>query len=349
MVGTVSNFSVATFGITDVSKQTPGYDISASNGYMFPWMSRIAQGYEKFRFNKLRFELISSNPTSTAGRVYMSVDPDYDDPLPATKSQLCGYITSVDAPVWDTVSLTVPMARLNSDMPWRFCSSSSRNGPGEPRTAYAGFLVIGVDTPSINLTWDLWVDYEVELMEPTSELLEVAIATDTSNPVAYTVYNPPLTLGTRGGLRIRTAAAANVPATIPSGVFGTALPVNSCIEIPVSGHGTLSYDVFQAIAGSTPATVMSTFKPYIDGALYDTIGNFLGKLSDGTLGSWFNRVIGPPSGLYINPGDGIVSHTDLLVEKVLENFRTVRYIVLALVNAAAMTPTSFSGSLKYEL
>lgn len=165
-VGSVTNGSTTGFAVTPVAQQTPGYDINPACSILFPWLSVIATRFERFRFNKLRFRLIPSQATSTPGRLYASIDYDFDDAVPVSKTSMMSNRSIAECPVWEQLIVEAAPSQLHPDMPFKYVSTTGRNNFVEPRTAYCGFLILAFDTTSSNLLYDLEVSYDVDLMLP---------------------------------------------------------------------------------------------------------------------------------------------------------------------------------------
>lgn len=285
LVGTLSNgSSVGGFVIMGLSNVTPGYDVSITCGTLFPWGAQVGYAYEKYRFRKLHIELISGQPTTAGGRVYAAFDPDWSDDVPDSKTRIMGLVHSVDSSVWETVSLNVPAAAMNSGIDWRFCSPSSRAIDTEPRMAFAGFLCFGVDSPTANCVWDFWVDYEVELLMPTSENLgPVEAGSETLNVSGVEdvtgsfIYAPENWLMPAGPLEVVPPSVARVPDKI------LGVPVNYAVKLPSTGPqvGTLDFDFSFRDAITPPSTFIDASHAFgVDGALYNNMGVLLGYLSD---------------------------------------------------------------------
>lgn len=339
MVGTVSNGTVTTgFYLTPQSQTIPGYDASITCGIMFPWGSVVGSAYEKYRFKRLSVELISAQPSTAAGRVYVGFDPDYSDNVPVSKARLMGLACSVDASVWETVRLSIPPSVMNSSIEWRFCSPDTRTAESEPRTAFAGFFVFGIDSPTANCIWDLWVDYEVDLMTPTSENLGPAYAqTDVAGSVIVAstlpgfggIYLPQLSSNS-APLEIVTPEMAHVTSTLGG------QPVKSVLKLPVSGpvSGVASCTFDMHTAGVTPASLLTANNVWSDANVYDSLGTLLGNLEQ--LNN--NPLFGGPA----NPSEAILANAptkfgwSLPVKTIKEKWPTASSLLPFLQAAAPM-------------
>jgi len=125
-VGTATNGTVTGYALTPVSASTPGYDFNPSEATMFPWLSQLAPCFERFRFDRLSFDFIPSQASSTAGRYYAAVDYDYDDAVAVNKTMLMGNMTAMESAVWQPMSIKCDPRSLNRDLPYRYVSCTTR-------------------------------------------------------------------------------------------------------------------------------------------------------------------------------------------------------------------------------
>jgi hypothetical protein len=148
------------------------YYVNPGMGRTFPWLSNIAANFGFYRFRGVRFEFISSSPTSVGGEVEIVFDPDASNAAPISKSSLMNFKTSARGPPYQKLSLSVPQS---------VSSAQGRNGRRPVRSAESGFasdvLPIydagslyfrAVGPEPLTTCGELWVHYEVELYNPQS-------------------------------------------------------------------------------------------------------------------------------------------------------------------------------------
>lgn len=341
LVGTVTNGSTYTFMTTEASTTTPGYDLSPSNPIMFPWAASLATSFEKFRFDRLRLELVSSQPSTTAGRVYLAVDPDWDDAVPTDKATLAGLMCSVSGGVWETIGLDVPCASFNQGIAWRYCNVALRESP-EPRTAYMGFVVVGIDAPT-TCTWDLWVDYEVTLDIPTSERASSA-------SIAGTWQSPG---PTGSGVKFTGTQPSPLPIRDMSAVLGhyqsPGYP-QDILEIPASRRGTINVATVLEQSSISPQTAIWTNKLKTNLQCLDAAGNILGTADESK--SWVERVVGVLNESAAITQTGLAARDSITfrLQDLLAEYPTAKYILPYL---SALSWLGFGSNkwmkLKYEL
>lgn len=338
MVGTVSNGASTGFVVTDLSNSVPGYDLSASSPILFPWLSRLASAYEKFQFRNLSFELVTGQAASTGGRVYLACDPDWDDDVPSTKEQMMGLACSINGPVWSNVRLSVPTSDFAAGLPWRFCSSQSRYSGSEPRTAFYGFLCVATDTSTANLSWDLYVEYTVDLMTPTAESI---VATDST--AVFTGQVPQInTAGTRYLISPQASTFTNDVAKLVTtpGAIGSpfpttydGVPINSVIKIPKQTNGMFGIALEHAIAGVSPADDINLNGRDLLCRVYNAAGTYLGALA--SIANW-SHSIGAHEASTINTAGSQTQGSQVgRIADLLTTYPTATYIVPYVTSAIA--------------
>lgn len=346
-VGTATNGATTGFALTPPSIVTPGYDFNPSSVSLFPWLAQIAPAFERFRFNKLKFEFVPGQATSTAGRFYAAVDYDYDDLPASNKTELMGNMSSVEASLWLPSSLVTDPRCLNRDLPYRYVSATSRVSPVEGRTAFAGFLMLAFDTAAANCLMDIWVEYEVELVTPVMDLNVVQIL-----PAPSTAVSPAAAVtsavGTRyagqpsvsnsafpiGPVSIVTPGAPGIPLLSRSywtGVFSntSALDLKNVLDA-----ATMSlYCTFNETGVQPNATLGATLGD-VYWNLYDSNGTWLVDTSSISLDNGVSRAIGPSTGGGGMAGAPIYQSTTMWLRRVLAVYPTLRYLAPMIISVA---------------
>jgi hypothetical protein len=145
---------VASFGIN------PGLAKS------FPWLSQVAQRFEKYRFRKLRYTFETTSPTSAVGSMMLVPDFDAEDPPPISKVQALSYKSSVRTQIWERIALEAKSEDLKA-LPQYYIRAGALLGSYDIKTYDVGNLFVcsaGAVGPA--LVGELWVEYEVELLAP---------------------------------------------------------------------------------------------------------------------------------------------------------------------------------------
>lgn len=361
-VGTATNGGTFGFALTPLSRATPGYDLNPATSELFPWLSRIAPCYERFRFNKVKFHFIPSQPTSTAGRFYAAVDYDYDDLVANTKAELMGNATSVEAAVWQECELVCNPQALNRDLPYRYVSSTGRTSYVEQRTAYSGFMMCAFDTTVGSLLMDIWVEYEVELVTPVNDpVISQFCPANYSN--VYAASNVTSALGTGFiGFPLATSAFNTTPASpikvVRSGSMGVpviffgfggtnAYPPYAMEIGGTQGKGKLDISTSFNVTGQTPATVLNNVSlTDVEVYAFDFDGLFIGSITNSPVvfpPSIYSASLGVVSGEVSVASKFITSLITLSLEAAYLTAPTLKYLVPFISNSNAAFGAGNSG------
>jgi hypothetical protein len=129
----------------------------------FPWLSIEAQGWEKYRFERLHVCCYTRTGTSTPGSIIMSPDYDAADAAPVSEQVSSAYFGTVEDAPWKDIKLLLDPARLRGD---RFI----RTGGLAPNLDIKTYDVANVfvsTTDGTAVSWSkVWVEYDVILMNP---------------------------------------------------------------------------------------------------------------------------------------------------------------------------------------
>lgn len=271
------------------SGTTPGYDLNPGNAILFPWLSIIAAGYERYQFHKLKFDLVARNPTSVAGVVMMGFDYDWDDDPAVSASELGAMPGTSSANGWQNQSILVDCRRLKEDIPWKYVTNYSRMNGVEPRTVFGGFLQVGAAIGS-NFYLDLYVTYDVELSLPQIPQFQASalLPTNYVSLTNGTYTDLPISHPTAGpSMPIVVPGRGSVPPIIsPSGTM-----FNTVLDMRNLTHGMLH--AYEKLTGNTgvPSAVVNNVN--FDGTTYDERGTVTGTLST-LLGALTNGGVGGP-------------------------------------------------------
>jgi hypothetical protein len=145
---------------------------------IFPWLSSVAQRYEKYRFRSLSFDYHTRAATSQVGTVGMVFDFDAQDPAPTSQMMALTYHDKVADSPWKDMCLRTDLAQ-GDRMPVRYTRAGQPSGSFDLKTFDLGNLHIFTDgvAASTNLGL-LEVNYSVDLFTPQIQ-----------DPVGGYVYN----------------------------------------------------------------------------------------------------------------------------------------------------------------
>ncbi len=333
--------SSSTFAMLGSSAMFPGYDLNPSNSQLFPWLSQIATGYEKYRFESIGFELIPRNSTASQGTVYMAFDYDWDDTPATTSSELMVNHGSVSANVWAPVVMFIDTNRLNMDVPYRYVADVPRQTNSQ-RMVYGGFLMVAIAGAPLTVTFDLFVQYRVKFDLPALHSTTSTATSTLSTPATYPAATPlPLpVLPTVPGI-------ANVITGL-SGVPNMGFPNSPAIAVPQSHKGTYALTVLAATAATAPDAWATDTKLLAN--LFDSNGTYLTQIAtnEAENGSqlWQSPNVATDWTTNGAPGKMVLNLGLLALRKA---FPTVAYILPLLVSSSGrILSTVSSVNAKYS-
>lgn len=272
LVGLINVTAGADYQLVGQTALTPGYDLNPGNVVLFPWLSHIAMGFEKYRFTKVRFDMVTGNSTSSPGRIHLGFDYDYDDVPPSTLAAAGAMMGFQSGPIWSDLSLSLDIARLNSGIPTRYVSSGHSLNGLEPRTVYGGFLVVAAVGATAGGTFELYVSYDVELTIPQLPEMELTSLNKTTPDVSFAIA---------GAKPLRMDGAQTIPVVVPGAAAptmlhgGTGVPFTSAIDIR-GLTGTLSSECRASGWTASPGTTAPGSR--LTYSCHDVNGTFLGQV-----------------------------------------------------------------------
>jgi hypothetical protein len=305
----------------------PGYDLNPGNCILFPWLSIVARGYEKFRFHRMRFELVPRNPTTQQGTVYMGFDYDYDDDVATSPSTLMINRGAISGDVWTPKEMLLDIQRLNEDMPWRYVESGGRS-QSTGRMMYGGYLMVATYGLTAAVSFDLFVEYDVELSLPA--LHSQRLETNLSLPA-----DQLLQAGVKTGFDVLPSLAPNfnrkrVSETPISSVLTQANEVYELLTD--SSGGTLRFRAKPVTAGQPPSAYATDTK--LSAAIFNSTGGALATDLQALTGSALQFQAPNSSVDWGNNGaPGVFSFT-VDLKKLRQEYPTARYLAPTIDSAA---------------
>jgi hypothetical protein len=263
--------------------------INAGDRVTFPWLSSIANNFERYRFIKLSFAFISGQATSMAGKVGLGVDYDPKDTPPANRVEFFTLTAHTEAAPWD--NLVLPIECKGG---FKFVASDVE---ANARIVDLGNLLVMSDlTTADTVMGDIIVSYQVELKQPQpkssqTDTIGAIIADVTRTPnhfVGYTqatstvqkLYLPMgyfmvaifISDGTSGSI-VATVKAGDCVGVGRSGAAGTATHFIGMVNV-TTHNGEIKITHSAVNWSSLNATLITT--TYIDKAAYDVGVSTLG-------------------------------------------------------------------------
>jgi len=143
------------------------YRINPANYDLFPWLSRIALNFEKYRFRRLCFCLKTQTSTTTPGSVMMAVDYDPSDAPPLSKSDMLQYDGAIRGAAWDNINCDT----LEKQNKRELLTAVAQSGDSSTRRLedYGTLIVASQGQASDAVISELWVEYDLDLLVPSSQ------------------------------------------------------------------------------------------------------------------------------------------------------------------------------------
>lgn len=121
------------------------------------WLGRQATLFNRYKYVSARLRFVPFVPTTTAGRVVMAFDSDFNDSQPSSVAQVTQYQNSVECPVWREIGINLP-----SSMQREFVVTSATTTNAAVLPARPGGFVISTDQATVAQSiGSLYLDYTV--------------------------------------------------------------------------------------------------------------------------------------------------------------------------------------------
>jgi len=132
----------------------------------FPWLSNEAAGWEKYKFNNLKFCYYTRTGSNVPGSMMLAPDYDASDAAPVSEVQASAYEDCEEDAPWKDICCELRGSELMGDMKERYVRSGALAANQHIKTYDCGNLfACTVDGTAVN--WGkLWVEYDVTLITP---------------------------------------------------------------------------------------------------------------------------------------------------------------------------------------
>lgn len=278
-VGSATTINMASPETFMLLGRADGYDINPGSASLFPWLAPMALNFERFRFNSLRFKATTAcSVTSASGRIYLTVDYDWDDPIPHNKREFVNNQYTVSGPLTKDLTLSTSPRLLHADMPWKYVKSPTRADP-EPRTNYCGFLLAAADAVGSSVAIDLWVEYDVTLSTPQFDSVDpeflsrpeynTSLATTPTVPAGSHIFQVPLP----------TSGVNFVRAMVPNAPTHAGVVLKDAIDIRKVNAGSLLINTRLSETGVTPASIFGKMNANTTVNVYDALGTLITNIN----------------------------------------------------------------------
>jgi hypothetical protein len=132
----------------------------------FPWLSQEAAGWERYRFNSLRFYYLTRVSSATAGSVIMAPDYDASDASPVSEQILSSFQGSVEASLWKDLSCSLARGAMHADEKEKFVRVGVVPANSDIRLYDVANMIVSTTGGAVGLVGKFWVEYDVTLFTP---------------------------------------------------------------------------------------------------------------------------------------------------------------------------------------
>jgi hypothetical protein len=151
-----------------------GYAINPGKSNIFPWLSTVALSYERYRFRRLVFEFRSmygsavASTNATLGTVVMAMNYDVADASFVNKAQMESYEGSVSAAPNMNQRFVADVSPQRAAVREYYTRAQNAVIAGTDARFFdiGSFQIATVGQQATAVVGELWIDYEVELIQP---------------------------------------------------------------------------------------------------------------------------------------------------------------------------------------
>jgi hypothetical protein len=263
------------------------------------------------------------------------VEYDYDDPIPTSLKTMGAAYGLKTSDIWKPFHLEVNCQQMNSGMATRYVSSASRINGVEPRTVFGGYIVLAAAGCTAGATWDVFVDYEVELMIPQMPSFQaespfVGMFTPLDTVPTGNYY--PIDLDVNGTISTVISGVKGVPA-VYAGLSSAVSWVGKRI-IDVSDYADGRLEASVVVDGCVGTPGVTAPDAGLEGFAFNEIGTYLGALSTITGSIGFPLAAATPT-TWATATTPLKTAAAASIAALLTSWPSMRYIALGLFNGAA--------------
>lgn len=160
------------------------YEINPGLSTVFPWLSQIAQRYESYYFNSLKFHWLTAVPTTTSGT--LALVPDYDaadDDSSITKVELFSFEDATRGPWWQNFTLTCSVRNLRKTRQYYVRAGDLASNLDIKTYDALQLITYSSGTEVVEGAGELWVEYDITLITPQMKHLSEALGVKRSESV----------------------------------------------------------------------------------------------------------------------------------------------------------------------
>jgi hypothetical protein len=153
----------------------------------------LSSCYDKIQFNKLIFRIVSKAPTTLKGGYIVGIDSDPTDQYnsgPKLPDKIAALRNSVSASIWETTTISHKELPNESFFTELLATGRGIAGTAEVRQSSPGVLVMALDATADPCDLNVYVDWDVSLLEPSMPEQNSPPPTPPPVPSQYTLTAP---------------------------------------------------------------------------------------------------------------------------------------------------------------
>jgi hypothetical protein len=161
----------------------------------FPWLSQIANAYQKFCIKGIQYRFNTEAPSTITGSIFLSPEYNPQDPAPITKMETFQNENTAKTVPWRSVNCKIPTKylRVYND----YFIRAGNLALNQDLKTYDP-LVMYVCTQgqaNANMCGEIWVDYEIELINPIGNMAYGSGSYYANAALTASVLSPGVSLG----------------------------------------------------------------------------------------------------------------------------------------------------------
>jgi hypothetical protein len=216
----------------------------------FPWLAQIANAYEKFCIKGIQYRFNTEAPSTITGSIFLSPEYNPQDAAPVTKMETFQNENTAKTVPWRSVNCKIPTKylRVYND----YFIRSGALAVNQDLKTYDPFVlyVCTQGQANTNMCGEIWVDYEIELINPIGNMNFGSGSYYANASLSATVLSPGTAVGP---IQITVGALSGGDATF----LMSPLVVNQEYLVTTGTTGTvLTANVLSNVSGMTPVTTI---------------------------------------------------------------------------------------------
>jgi hypothetical protein len=216
----------------------------------FPWLAQIANAYEKFCIKGIQYRFNTEAPSTITGSIFLSPEYNPQDPAPVTKMETFQNENTAKTVPWRSVNCKIPTKylRVYNDYFIRVGALAVN----QDLKTYDPFVlyVCTQGQANTNMCGEIWVDYEIELINPIGNMNFGSGSYYANASLTATLLSPGTAVGP---IQITVGALSGGDATF----LMSPLVVNQEYLVTTGTTGTgLTANVLSNVSGMTPVTTI---------------------------------------------------------------------------------------------